>query len=235
LFYSFYFSDYDKTLRVFSFFDRLLPIYRVETQEKRIAISFDAAWGADKTPEILDILDKYKIKTTFFLVKMWMDKYPEMTKLIASKGHEIGNHSATHPHMGKLSRDDVVKEIKTTHLRIKELTGQDCKVFRPPFGDYSDTLIKTAQELGYYVIQWDVDSLDWKDLSASAIYDRVIKRVKPGSIVLFHNNGKNTPEALKIILPELIKQGYEIVPVSTLLIKGDYYIDGASGEMRKKL
>ncbi|KYO65283.1 polysaccharide deacetylase family protein [Thermovenabulum gondwanense] len=235
LFYSFYFSDYDKTLRVFSFFDRLLPIYRVETQEKRIAISFDAAWGADKTPEILDILDKYKIKTTFFLVKMWMDKYPEMTKLIASFGHEIGNHSATHPHMGKLSKDEVVKEIQSTHLRIKELTGQDCKVFRPPFGEYSDTLIKTAQELGYYVIQWDVDSLDWKDLSASAIYDRVIKRVKPGSIVLFHNNGKNTPEALKIILPELIKQGYEIVPVSSLLIKGDYYIDGASGEMRKKL
>ncbi|MGB9977513.1 polysaccharide deacetylase family protein, partial [Thermovenabulum sp.] len=156
LFYSFYFSDYDKTLRVFSFLDRQLPIYRVDTQEKKIAISFDAAWGADKTLEILEILDKYKIKTTFFLVKMWMDKYPEMTKLIASKGHEIGNHSATHPHMGKLSKDEVVKEIQTTHLRIKELTGQDCKVFRPPFGDYSDTLIKTAQELGYYVIQWDV-------------------------------------------------------------------------------
>jgi len=235
LFYCFYISNYENAIKVFSFFDRLIPIYRVEAQEKRIAISFDAAWGADQTPEILEILKKYNVKTTFFLVKIWMDKYPEMTRLIASEGHEVGNHSATHPHMGKLSKEEIIKEIQTTHNRIKELTGQDCKVFRPPFGDYSDTLIKTAQELGYYVIQWDVDSLDWKNLSASAIYDRVIKRVKPGSIVLFHNNGKNTPQALKMILPELKKQGYEIIPVSALLIKGDYYIEKSNGEMRKRL
>nr|WP_245523114.1 polysaccharide deacetylase family protein [Thermosediminibacter oceani] len=212
----------------------MVPIYRVQTEEKRIAISFDAAWGSDKTPKLLEILKKYNVKTTFFLVKMWMDKYPDMTKLIAQEGHEIGNHSATHPQMGNLSKQQIIEEIKSTHEKIKELTGQECKVFRPPFGDYSNTLIETANELGYYVIQWDVDSLDWKDLSAGAIYSRVVNQVKPGSIVLFHNNGKYTAEALEPILKELIGRGYEIVPVSQLLIKGDYYVDRNTGEMRKK-
>lgn len=214
--------------------DRLVPIYRVQTDEKKIAISFDAAWGADKTERLLEILKKYNVKTTFFLVKMWMDKYPDMTKLIAQEGHEIGNHSATHPRMGSLSKQQIIEEIKSTHDKIKELTGQDCKLFRPPFGDYSNTLIETAEELGYYVIQWDVDSLDWKDLSASAIYSRVVNQVKPGSIVLFHNNGKNTPEAVDIILKELTGRGYQIVPVSELLLKGDYYVDKNTGEMRRK-
>ncbi|TYP56756.1 polysaccharide deacetylase family protein [Thermosediminibacter litoriperuensis] len=225
---------FKRAINVFAGRDRLVPIYRVQTDEKRIAISFDAAWGSDKTPKLLEILKKYDIKTTFFLVKMWMDKYPDMTKLIAQEGHEIGNHSATHPRMGSLSRQEIIEEIKTTHEKIKELTGQECRVFRPPFGDYSNTLITTANELGYYVIQWDVDSLDWKDLSAGAIYSRVVNQVKPGSIILFHNNGKNTAEALEPILKELKGRGYEIVPVSQLLIKGDYYVDRNTGEMRKK-
>lgn len=225
---------FKRAVFVFAGRDRLVPIYRVQTDEKKIAISFDAAWGSDKTPKLLEILRKYNVKTTFFLVKMWMDRYPDMTKLIAKEGHEIGNHSATHPRMGSLSKQRIIEEIRSTHEKIRELTGQECKVFRPPFGDYSNTLIETAKELGYYVIQWDVDSLDWKDLSASAIYSRVIKQVKPGSIVLFHNNGKNTPEAVELILEELTKRGYKIVPVSGLLLKGDYYVDRNTGEMRKK-
>lgn len=222
-----------KTVSVFSFTDRLVPIYRVETNEKKVAISFDAAWGSDITPKLLEILKKHNVKTTFFLVKFWMEKYPEMTKLIAQEGHELGNHSATHPNMGKLSKDKIIEELNQTRDKIKELTGQDTVLFRPPFGDYSNTLITTANELGYYVIQWDVDSLDWKDLSANAIYDRVIKQVKPGSIVLFHNNGKHTAEALEPIIVELKRQGYQIVPISQLLIKGDYYIDKSTGEMKK--
>jgi peptidoglycan/xylan/chitin deacetylase (PgdA/CDA1 family) len=135
--------------------------------------------------------------------------------------------------MGRLPKSKIIEELSATHDKIKELTNQNATLFRPPFGDYSNTLITTANELGYYVIQWDVDSLDWKDLSAGAIYDRVMKRVKPGSIVLFHNNGKHTAEALEPIINELKRQGYEIVPVSQLLIKGDYYIDKSTGEMRK--
>lgn len=226
------YTNLPKSLSVFGRIDRMVPIYRVETQEKKVAISFDAAWGSDITPKLLDILKKHDIKTTFFLVKFWMDRYPEMTRLIAKAGHEIGNHSATHPQMGRIPREKIISELKETHDKIKELTGQNAKLFRPPFGDYSNTLITTANEMGYHVIQWDVDSLDWKDLSAGAIYDRVIKQIKPGSIVLFHNNGKHTAEALEPIIVELKSRGYEIVPISELLIKGDYYVDKSTGEMR---
>ena len=231
--FSNYYTFFPKAIGVFARVDRLVPIYRVETQEKKVAISFDAAWGSDITPKLLETLKKYNIKTTFFLVKFWMDKYPDMTSRIAKEGHEIGNHSATHPNMGSLSKQEIIKEMTDTHNKIKELTDQNTTLFRPPFGDYSNTLITTCNELGYHVIQWDVDSLDWKDLSAGAIYDRVISQIKPGSIVLFHNNGKHTGEALEPIIKELKNQGYKIVPISELLIKGDYYIDKSSGEMRK--
>lgn len=230
--FSCFYPGFPKSVGVFGRLDRMVPIYRVETQEKKVAISFDAAWGSDITPKLLATLKKHNIKTTFFLVKFWMDKYPEMTKLIAKEGHEIGNHSATHPHMGSISREEIMKELKDTHDKIKGLTGQNAILFRPPFGDYNNTLITTAGEMGYHVIQWDVDSLDWKDLSADAIYDRVIEQIKPGSIVLFHNNGKHTAEALEPIINELKKQGYKIVPISQLLIKGNYYIDKSTGEMR---
>jgi polysaccharide deacetylase family sporulation protein PdaB len=228
-----YFTVFPKVINVFARADRLVPIYRVQTQEKKVAISFDAAWGSDITPKLLEILRKYNIKTTFFLVKFWMDKNPEMTRRIAREGHEIGNHSASHPNMGSLSKEEIIKELTETHDKIKELTGQNANLFRPPFGDYSNTLITTCNELNYHVIQWDVDSLDWKDFSASAIFDRVTSQIKPGSIVLFHNNGKYTAEALEPILKELSNKGYKVVPISELLIKGDFYIDKASGEMRQ--
>lgn len=199
-------SFFSRSIGAFARADRLVPIYRVETEEKKVAISFDAAWGSDITPKLLDTMKMYDIKTTFFLVRFWMDKYPEMTKRISQAGHEIGNHSSTHPNMGSLSKDEIIKEMTDTHDKIKELTGQDATLFRPPFGDYSNTLITTCNELGYKVIQWDVDSLDWKDLSAGAIYDRVTGQIKPGSIVLFHNNGKHTAEALEPIIKELKKK-----------------------------
>ncbi len=223
-----------KSIFVFGGLDRLVPIYRVQTDEKIVSISFDAAWGSDITPKLLEILKRHETKTTFFLVKFWMEKYPEMTRKIAAEGHEIGNHSATHPKMGSLSKEAVIKEIQSTHQKIKELTGMEANLFRPPFGDYGNLLITTCAELNYHVIQWDVDSLDWKDLSASAIHDRVMKRIKPGSIVLFHNNGKHTAEALEMILHDLRRQGYKIIPISQLLIKGDYFIDKSTGEMRRK-
>lgn len=234
VFFAYNYTFIPRAVSVFARQERLVPIYRVETAEKKLAISFDAAWGSDITPKLLEILKRHNVKTTFFLVEFWMDKYPEMTRRIAQEGHEIGNHSATHPNMGSLSKQEIIREITVTHDKIRELTGQEATLFRPPFGDYSNTLISTCNELGYQVIQWDVDSLDWKDLSAGAIYDRVIGQVKPGSIVLFHNNGKHTAEALEPIIKELHRQGYKIVPISELLIKGEYYIDKSTGEMRKK-
>jgi polysaccharide deacetylase family sporulation protein PdaB len=205
--------------------DKKLPIYCVETEEKVLAISFDAAYGDQYTPEILDILDKYNVKTTFFLVGFWIDKYPDMLEKIHRRGHEIGNHSSTHPQMSKLTVEEIKKELITTGDKIKAVTGKDPILFRPPFGDYNNRLVETARELGYYTIQWDVDSLDWKEFGVEPVVDRVLSRVGKGSIVLFHNNAKYVTQFLPIILDRLTREGYKIVPISKLILKDNYYID----------
>ena len=219
------YAGYNRLLNVFRNNSRELPVYCVDTAEKKIAISFDAAWGADYTKDLLDILKKYEVKTTFFLVGFWIDKYPEMVKLIDEEGHEIGNHSSKHPHMSQLSKDQITNELKKTSDKIEALTNKKVTLFRPPFGDYNNTLIETSREMGLQVIQWDVDSLDYKDYGADAIVKRVLSKVKNGSIVLFHNNATYTKEALPIILENLQKEGYKIVPVSELIYKDNYYID----------
>ncbi len=148
----------EKTIQTISAKNKSLPIYCVETDEKKVAISFDAAWGNDDTDDLLRILDEYNVKTTFFLVKMWVDKYPEDVKKMIAAGHDIGNHSSTHPHMSKLSEDGIQKELMDAHDVVKELTGYEMDLFRPPFGDYNDRLVETAEECGYYTIQWDVEA-----------------------------------------------------------------------------
>lgn len=201
------------------------PIYRVDTKEKKVAISFDAAWGADKTAGIMDIMDEHGVKGTFFLVGFWVDKYPDMVKSIAERGFEIGNHSANHPRMTQLSKEQMVKELTQVNEKIKELTGSTPTVFRPPFGDYNDLVVNTVREQNMHCIQWDVDSLDWKDLSAQEILNRVNKSVQNGSILLFHNNSKYILDALPLVLESLEKKGYEVVPVSELIYSGDYTVD----------
>ena len=171
-----------------------LPIYSVETKDKKIAISFDAAWGDEFTDDILDTLDEYKVKTTFFLVAFWIDKYPDMAKKIHERGHEIGNHSTTHPHMSRLTKEQIANELKTTGDKIAAITGKEPVVFRPPFGDYNNLLIETAEKLGYSTIQWDLDSLDWKEMGVQPVVDRITRNVKKGSIILFHNNAKYVSE-----------------------------------------
>lgn len=221
-----YFTGFKEVaLGVFSPQQRRLPIYSVEIPEKKVAISFDAAWGDEFTDDILDTLDKYNVKTTFFLVGFWVDKYPDWVKAMQERGHEVGNHSTTHPHMSKLSKEQIANELQQTGDKIKEITGVQPTVFRPPFGDYNNLLIETAEELGYYTIQWDVDSLDWKEMGVSPVVDRVTRNVKPGSIVLFHNNAKYVAEFLPLVLERLQEQGYEIVPISQLIMKENYTID----------
>ncbi|MCG0277358.1 MAG: polysaccharide deacetylase family protein [Thermanaeromonas sp.] len=205
---------------------KLLPIYSVATSEKKVAFSFDATWGAEHTPKLLEVLRQHNVRTTFFLTNIWLEKYPDMAKKIAAEGHEIGLHSATHPHFTSLSEEQMEQELRENHRLVEEVTGYKPELFRPPFGDYNDTVIRVVQRLGYKAIQWDVDSLDWQEhLSAEEIYQRVLKGIKPGSIVLFHNNGKHTATVLGPLLEKLKAEGYQIVPVSELLIKGDYYVD----------
>lgn len=139
-----------------------LPIYCVETDEKKVAISFDAAWGADDTDTLLSILEKNDVKATFFLCGYWVEKYPEEVEKIAQAGHDLGNHSATHPHMSQLSAEQITQELQGCHAAVKEITGIDMQLFRPPFGEYNDTVIQTARENHYFAIQWDIETLETK-------------------------------------------------------------------------
>ncbi len=206
---------------------RLVPIYSVKTSAKQLAISFDATWGTELTDEILDVLASHDISTTFFLAGYWVDKHPDYVVKIAAAGHEIGNHSYSHPHMNTLSDQGIAYELQKNADMIRDLTGQRTTLFRPPFGEYNNLVIQTASALGYHTIQWSVDSLDWKNLTSNQIYDRVMDQVKPGSIVLFHNAAPGTPGAISRLIPDLLEKGYEIVPISKLLHKGDFYVDHA--------
>lgn len=204
---------------------RELPVYSVEREGKYIALSFDAAWGNEDTQTLIDILEKYGVKTTFFVVGDWVDRYPESVKALADAGHEVMNHSDKHPHMTKLSAQKIAAEINACSDKIQAITGVRPTLFRCPYGEYDDNVIATVRSLGMTAVQWDTDSLDWKELTAPEIARRVTAKAAPGSIVLFHNAGLHTPEALPSILEYLQKEGYTIVPVSRLILSGDTWID----------
>lgn len=213
------------SISVYASSNKLLPIYCVETDKKQIAISFDAAWGNDDTEELIEILKEYDVPATFFVVGAWVDKYPESVKQLSDAGHQIQNHSNTHPNMPQLSASQMVDEIKACNEKIKAVTGKTPTLFRPPYGDYNNQTIKTLSDLNMYTIQWDVDSLDWKDnATAESICKRVTSKVKNGSIVLFHNDAEHTPEALPQILKCLKDEGYEFVFIEDLILKENYEI-----------
>ncbi|MBR6779089.1 MAG: polysaccharide deacetylase family protein [Clostridia bacterium] len=202
-----------------------LPIYSVQTDENKVAISFDAAWGADKTREIMSVCDSYGVKATFFLVGFWIEKYPDMVKEIYNNGFEIGIHSNTHPDMTKLSKNEIREELTTNIELIKNLTGFTPKLFRPPYGYYNNNLIEVCDELSLSCIEWDVDSLDWKGLSASQIAGRVTSKSKNGSIVLFHNNSDNIIDGLKLVLEHFKLKQTSVVPIGQLIYYNDFTIN----------
>ena len=210
---------------------RLVPIYSVEREDKVVSISFDCAWGVEHTDEILKALKVGEVKATWFMVEFWTEKYPEYVKKIDAAGHEIGTHSATHSYMSKQNSEEIKLELSTSSEAITQITGKEVDLFRPPYGDYDNELIKTASEQGYYTIQWDTDSLDWRDLSATDIAMRVINGVKNGSIILMHNNGLHTAEAVPIIISTLKNRGYSFVPIGELIYRENYTIDGTGRQI----
>lgn len=214
---------------------RDLPIYCVNTDENKVALSFDAAWGNDDTQNILNILAKHNVKVTFFMTGEWVGKYPDDVKRIAAAGHDLGNHSENHKQMSQLSSDQCREEIMKVHKRVKDLTGIEMNLFRPPYGDYNNTLVGTARDCGYYTIQWDVDSLDWKDYGAESIINKTVnnKHLGKGSIILMHNGAKDTPKALEAIITGLQAKGFEVVPISQLIIKGEYTVDHEGRQFAK--
>ena len=209
----------------FGYSSRKVPVYSVETSEKQVAISFDSAWGAEKTEGILDLLKEYNVTATFFLVGFWVDEYPEKVKAIDEAGIEIGCHSNTHPDMIKLSAEEMKEELSTCISKIKNVTGKEVKYFRPPFGSYNNTLISVCEEMNILPIQWDVDTLDWKGLSGIQMAKRVTDNVKDGSIILMHNNSDNILDGLRLILDRLKLSGYKVTSVGELVYNQNYTID----------
>ena len=214
---------------------RDLPIYCVDTEEKKVALSFDAAWGNEDTHIILGILAKHNVKVTFFMTGEWVNKYPDDVKAITAAGHDLGNHSENHKQMSQLSQEQCVEEIMKVHETVKNLTGVEMNLFRPPYGDYNNTLVGSARDCGYYTIQWDVDSLDWKDYGVDGIINKTVnnKKLGNGSIILLHNGAKYTPEALELIIIGLKDMGYELVPVSQLIYSGEYKVDHTGRQFEK--
>ncbi len=213
-----------------------LPIYCVDCDEKKVALSFDAAWGNEDTARILEILKKHDVKVTFFMTGGWVEKYPDDVKAIYAAGHDLGNHSENHKQMSKLSAEQCTKEIMDVHDKVKALTGVEMTLFRPPYGDYNNNLIDTVRACGYHCIQWDVDSLDWKDYGADCIVKKVVehKHLGNGSIILCHNGAKFTADALESMILGLKEKGYEIVPISQLIYTENYEMDHEGRQHQKK-
>lgn len=213
-----------------------LPIYCVNRDDNKIGLSFDAAWGNEDTQNILDILASHNVHVTFFMTGGWVESYPDDVKAIAAAGHDLGNHSQNHKQMSQLSKEECIEELMCVHNKVKELTGTDMKLFRPPYGDYNNTLIQATRESGYYPIQWDVDSLDWKDYGIDSIIRTVTehKHLGSGSIILCHNGAKYTAQALDTLITKLKEKGYEIVPISKLIYTGEYTIDVEGRQHEKK-
>ncbi|OQB21055.1 MAG: Peptidoglycan-N-acetylglucosamine deacetylase [Firmicutes bacterium ADurb.Bin182] len=205
---------------------RELPVYSVQRDDKKIALTIDAAWEDDKTPFILEELDRQDVKATFYLCGFWAKKYPDNVKAIHAAGHELGNHSMTHPHMNSLSKKQIQKELIDFDDLLEKLIGKRSATFRAPYGEYNDTVITATRELGYTPVQWSIDTIDWRaERSAETILNSVISKLEPGCIILCHNNGYQIKEYLPGLISAAKEQGYEFVPVSELLLDGNTMID----------
>ncbi len=226
--WSFYFQfNVAETTSTVSSDIKPLPIYSVETEEKVVALTFDSAWNIDDLDEILGILEKNQIKCTFFMTGDWIGKYPDAVKKIYESGHDVANHGENHKNMSTLSEEECREEIQKVHNRIYELLGIEMDLFRPPSGDYDDEVIKVAREMKYEPVQWDIDSLDWKNYGVDDMVNRVVnnKKLRNGSIILLHNGTKYTALALQKIIDGLKNKGYGFVPVSELIYRENYTID----------
>lgn len=206
---------------------RSLPIYSVAREEKKIAISFDCAWGTEHTDAILKALDQNDVRCTFFMVEFWTEKYPEYVKKIDEAGHEIGTHSKTHPYMSKLSEAEIRAELSSSSEAITAVTGKKVDLFRPPYGDYDNLVIDTAKSMGIYSIQWGRRFSRLERSFRHGYCHAYHQRRKAGSIILCHNNGLHTAEALPLIFSTLQNRGYEFVPIGELIYRKNYTIDSA--------
>lgn len=192
------------------------PVYQGNAAEKKIALTFNVVWGEEYIRQIIECLQKYDVRATFFIGGQWAENFPELVREIARFGHEIGNHSYSHPHPDQISLSANINEIKRAEDVIIGITGIKPLLFAPPYGERGDVVLKAAENSGYTTILWSVDTIDWQRPDPSIILSRVLKKAHNGAIVLMHPTAP-TVHALPQIVAELKKQGFELVKVSTIL------------------
>ncbi len=207
--------------------ERRLPVYSVATDERLVSLTFNCAWGTEGLDELLSLLDKEEIKCTFFFVGEFVQRNPEAVRKIYNKGHEIGNHSMYHTDPVQREYAEIVSDINACNEQLLAVTGSRALLYRAPSGSYDNKTVEAAESLGMTAVQWDVDSIDWKNPSAEKIISRVTQKVTDGSIVLFHLGKENTLEALPEIIRLLKKEGYRFSETGDMLLTGEAYIDNA--------
>lgn len=205
--------------------EKYLPIYNVQTEENKIAFTMNCAWNADDIDSILETLKNNDVHITFFMVGDWVDKYPEAVKKIYEAGHEIGSHSNTHPHVNNLSAEKNLEEINLSVNKIEKITGHKTNLYRAPYGEYNNTVIKTAQENGFYTIQWNLDTLDYQGLTGEEMWNRLKNKLDGGSIILSHNGTKHTADSLDMLVKNIKSSGFQFVTISELIYKDNYSIN----------
>ncbi len=205
---------------------RLTPVYSVARQDKAIALTFNAAWGDGTTDAVLQTLKDCGVRATFFFVGDYAQRYPESVKKIYNAGHELGNHSMRHKDPTKQDAAALAEDMEACGELIASLTGVKPLLYRAPSGSYNNQTVETALSLGLTPIQWSADSIDWKDPSPEEIENRILRRVSPGGILLFHLGKENTAQALPQILHKLTAQGYTFCTVGELLLQGETVVDG---------
>lgn len=204
---------------------KILPIYSVETQDKKVALTFDCAWGADDISSIISTLEKNDVSATFFCVGTWIDKFPDAIRKLNNAGMEIGNHSNSHKHVNKMSFGENLEDMTKCNDKIESITGEKVKYYRGPYGEYNNTVISVANELNMNVIQWNIDTLDYEGKTAEEMCERIKKKIRNGSIILMHNDTKYTAVGLQQIIDTIKEEGYEIVPLDDLIYKDNYEIN----------
>lgn len=204
---------------------KLLPIYNVDTEENNVALTINCAWNADDIDLILETLTKNQVKATFFMVGDWIEKFPDAVNKIYESGNEIANHSETHPHVNNLSYEKNLEQITKCSERVKKITGKPTTLYRGPYGEYNDTVLKSAEDSNHIAIQWNIDSLDYKGLTAEQMWERISPKLQKGSIILMHNGTENTALSLDTLIKNIKNKGYELVTVSDLIYKDNYTID----------
>ena len=178
-----------------------------------VSLMINVYWGEEYIDDMLEVLDQKNAKATFFLGGMWVLENEEMVKKIYNAGHEIANHGYKHKDQDKLDIEEAKKEIETTHDLIKKMLGIDMALFAPPSGAYNEQSVEIATGLGYKTIMWTRDTIDWRDHNTETIYNRAIKNLQGGDLILMHPT-KNTIEALPKIIDYAQSKGLRVTSVS---------------------